>query len=96
MHTACAVSFSFSIYFPYLRRTIVMSQIICDVTDLHYDAYSLVHRPFPPPPSPPPPEEQPGTHCLRMRQRICIVALKPYITKVLPMVYKRRTPVTHN
>ena len=35
---ACAVSFSFSIYFPYLRSTVVTSQIICDVIDVHHDA----------------------------------------------------------
>ena len=37
-YTACAASFSFSIYLPYLRRAVVTSQIICDVTDVHYDA----------------------------------------------------------
>ena len=36
-YTACAASFSFSIYLPYLRRAVVTSQIICDVTDVHYD-----------------------------------------------------------
>ena len=38
MYMACAASFSFSIYLPYLRRALVTSQIICDVTDMHYDA----------------------------------------------------------
>ena len=40
------------------------------------------------------PEERPGTHCLRMREIFHFVALKPYLTKVPPMVYTRRTPVT--
>ena len=31
-YTACAASFSFFIYLPYLRRALVTSQIICDVT----------------------------------------------------------------
>ena len=35
--TRPALSFSFSIYLPYLR-VVVASQIICDVTDVHYDA----------------------------------------------------------
>ena len=33
MYTACAVSFSFSIYLLYLRRVVVTSQIICDVPE---------------------------------------------------------------
>ena len=36
-YMACAASFSFAIYLPYLRA-VVTSQIICDVTDVHYDA----------------------------------------------------------
>ena len=32
------VSFSFSIYLPYLESAIVTSQIIYDVTDVHHDA----------------------------------------------------------
>ena len=39
--TACAVSFSFSIYFPHLRSAIVPSRI-CDVIDVHHDAKQTI------------------------------------------------------
>ena len=36
-HAPCDVNAS-ALYLPYLRRVVVTSQIICDVTDVHYDA----------------------------------------------------------